>query len=270
MADRIRILQIGCGNMGGALVNAWLQAGLLGQSYIVDPTARLDDAPGHVYLIADPADVPTDFRPDLLILAIKPQMVTSVVPALVPCRHNAAVVSIMAGTTIASLANYFGTDTPIIRTMPNTPAAVLRGVTAALATPTVTEVQKQAAADLFRAAGSLVWLDDETDFDAVTGLAGSGPAYVFHLVEALAAAGEAEGLAPDLAMVLARKTVEGAGALLFGNEADAATLRRNVTSPKGTTEAGLAILMDDVAGLTPLVKRTVSAATARSRALKDE
>lgn len=270
MADHIRILQIGCGNMGGALLNAWLQAGLLDQSYIVDPKAVLADAPDHVRIVLDISAVPHDFAPDLMILAIKPQMVASVVPGLVGYRRGGAVVSIMAGTSIATLGNHFGTDAPIIRTMPNTPAAVLRGVTAALATADVSADQKQAVTALFEAAGALVWLDREDDFDAVTGLAGSGPAYVFHLVEALAAAGEAEGLASDLAMTLARKTVEGAGALLFDSDKSAATLRENVTSPKGTTEAGLQVLMDAEHGLSPLAIRTVRAAAARSRALKVE
>ncbi|MBV6631840.1 MAG: pyrroline-5-carboxylate reductase [Alphaproteobacteria bacterium] len=262
----INLLQIGCGKMGGALLDAWIAADLLNLSYIVDPGAERLDLPGHVPLVSSLDEVPETFEPDILMLAIKPQMVADAMSAIVPRRHNAAVLSIMAGVTIDGLAGHLGKDTPIIRTMPNTPAAVRKGITAAFANDHVGSRHRSMVDRLLDAAGTGVWLEDETQFDAVTGVAGSGPAYVFHMVEALAAAGEANGLAPDLAMELARAAVSGAGALMETDEASAATLRKNVTSPKGTTEAGLKVLMGDD-GLTKLVTETVTAAANRSREL---
>lgn len=262
----INLLQIGCGKMGGALLDAWVSADLLNLSYVVDPGAERLDLPPFIPLVSSLDEVPETFSPDILMLAIKPQMVAEVIPTLVPRRDDAVVLSIMAGVSIAGLGEHFGADTPIVRTMPNTPAAVRRGITAAMGNDQVSASQRDLVDRLLAATGAGVWLADETQFDAVTGVAGSGPAYVFHMVEALAAAGEANGLSTDLAMTLARATVSGAGALLDADDASAATLRQNVTSPKGTTEAGLDVLMGGEA-LVKLMTETVKAAADRSRTL---
>lgn len=262
----INLLQIGCGKMGGALLDAWIAADLLNLSYIVDPGAERLDLPGHIPLVASLDEVPETFRPDILMLAIKPQMVADAMPSIVPRLHDGAVMSIMAGVRIDALATHFGDNTPIIRTMPNTPAAVRKGITAALANEHLGDLHRDMVDRMLAAAGEGVWLDDEGQFDVVTGMSGSGPAYVFHMVEALAEAGEANGLSPELAMTLARTTVIGAGALMDQDEASAAQLRKNVTSPKGTTEAGLKWLMKDDA-LSYLMAATVAAAAKRSREL---
>lgn len=272
----LRLLQIGCGKMGGALLDAWLSVRLLARAVVVDP--GLAGTPGpeagalaeRVTLVAGADDIPADFAPDILLVAVKPQVLDA---ALAPCVAHlgaASVVSIVAGKRLAAFEQAFGGGhVPVIRTMPNTPAAVRRGVTACLGNPAAgADPHRLAQVErLFSAAGKVVWLEHEAQFDAVTGLSGSGPAYVFHLVEALAAAGIEAGLSPELAMDLARATVEGAGALLAESEDSAEQLRRNVTSPNGTTEAGLRQLMDDAAGLTALMRRTVAAATDRSREL---
>ncbi len=178
------------------------------------------------------------------------------------------VLSVAAGWTIAGYEAAFGAGTAIIRAMPNTPAAVGRGITACAANAAASPADRALATALLEAVGRVVWVEDEGLIDAVTGVSGSGPAYVFHMVEALTAAGIAEGLPADVAATLARATVEGAGELLHRSpELSPETLRRNVTSPNGTTQAGLEVLMDPAAGLTDLMRRTVAAAARRSRAL---
>jgi pyrroline-5-carboxylate reductase len=236
--------------MGGALLRAWLKAGL-GDWRVIDP--GLAAAPAGAALGAGP--VP----PELVVLAVKPQLWREVVAGLaVP--DAAVVVSVMAGVSVAALAEALP-GRRIVRAMPNTPAAIGAGVTG-LFSPDAGA--RALAGPLFEAAGVAVWLEDEADFDALTGVSGSGPAYVFAFIEALAAAGEAAGLAPELAMQLARGTVSGAAALAAGDPAAAAELRRRVTSPGGTTAAGLGVLMP---GLGPLLEETVKAAAARSREL---
>jgi pyrroline-5-carboxylate reductase len=178
-------------------------------------------------------------------------------------------ISVAAGTPLARFEDAFGAGTPIVRAMPNTPAAVGGGITAIVGNAAATAAHLDLAEELLSAVGQVVRLDSEDQMDAVTAVSGSGPAYVFHMIEALAAAGQAEGLAPDLALQLARATVAGAGALADASGEDPAQLRRNVTSPNGTTQAGLEVLMDGQAGLPPLMRRTVAAAAARSRELRD-
>ena len=176
-------------------------------------------------------------------------------------------VSVAAGTSIATFEATLGAQSPIIRAMPNTPAAVGRGITAIIGNAHTDTAQMDLAEGLLRAVGQVVRLEDESQMDAVTGVSGSGPAYVFHMIECMAAAGEAQGLAPDLAMQLAKATVAGAGALAEEAEETPAQLRVNVTSPNGTTQAGLEVLMDEDAGLPPLIAATVKAATDRSKEL---
>ncbi len=244
---------LGAGNMGGALLRRWL-AEDIGPVAVIDPAA-----------VALPAGIdatatPPPGSPDVLVLAIKPQGWWD---ATAPLAEHAGpatlVVSIMAGIGIDALRQRFPAS-PIIRAMPNMSAAIGQGVTALFTT--AGETAEAAGEALFSPAGTTVWLAAEADFDAVTAVSGSGPAYVFGFIEALAAAGMAAGLAPDLAMRLARGTVTGAAALAAVDATPAAELRARVTSPAGTTAAGLAVLLP---GLTPLLTETVTAAATRSR-----
>jgi pyrroline-5-carboxylate reductase len=197
---------------------------------------------------------------------VKPQIIDEVMESLLPViGPHTLVVSIAAGISLARLAKGAGTDR-VVRSMPNTPAQIGKGVTGVVAGAGVDHDGKSAAEALLSAAGLVVWFDKEGDLDAVTAVSGSGPAYVFNLVEALAAAGVAQGLDEHVAMVLARQTVIGSAALLEADAASASTLRQNVTSPNGTTAAALAVLMGDD-GLTPLMGRAVEAARLRSEEL---
>ena len=195
---------------------------------------------------------------------VKPQMMGDALPAL-QSLTDTLFVSIAAGTPIAAFEAAFGSDARIVRAMPNTPAAVGKGITALVGNSAATPADLDLAGQFLSAVGEVVRLDDEDRMDAVTGLSGSGPAYVFHMIEALAAAGVAQGLDPELAARLARATVAGAGALAMTGE-DPAQLRINVTSPNGTTQAGLEVLM---AELPDLMARTVKAATDRSKELRE-
>jgi pyrroline-5-carboxylate reductase len=176
-------------------------------------------------------------------------------------------VSVAAGITIATFEDILGANTPIVRAMPNTPAAIGKGISAIVANAAAPATALDEAEALLNAVGQVVRLDTEGQIDAVTGVSGSGPAYVFHMIETLAAAGEAQGLPADMAMQLAKVTVAGAGALAEAADETPAQLRVNVTSPNGTTQAGLEVLMDTDHGLPPLMKKTVAAATDRSKEL---
>lgn len=206
--------------------------------------------------------------PAVVIIAVKPQMMAQALPSLVPLGGGVTLfISIAAGITMARFEAALGAQTPIVRTMPNTPAAVGRGITALIGNADVDEAGMLMAESLMSAVGQTVRLDDEGQMDAVTAVSGSGPAYVFHLIEALAAAAEAEGLPPKMAMKLAKATVAGAGQLAESADEDPAQLRINVTSPGGTTAAALRVLMDPETGFPPLLGRAVAAAAARSREL---
>jgi pyrroline-5-carboxylate reductase len=208
--------------------------------------------------------------PAIVIVAVKPQMMGAALPTLKGYGNGATLfVSVAAGTTIAAYEAMLGAATPVVRAMPNTPAAVGRGISAIVGNAAATAAHLDQAEALLRAVGQVVRLESEDQMDAVTGLSGSGPAYVFHMIECMARAGEAEGLSPALAMQLARATVAGAGALAEAADETPAQLRENVTSPGGTTQAGLGVLMDEATGLPPLMARTVAAAAARSRELRD-
>jgi len=246
---------LGCGNMGGALLGRWIAEGL-------GPVAVIDPAPGALPEGVPARADPPEGRPDVLVLAVKPQVWRAAAAPLAACAGPLTlVVSVMAGVSIADIASVFPASA-IIRAMPNTPAAIGQGVTGLYTT--AGDLAEGAAEALFSPVGTTVWLDKEADFDALTGVSGSGPAYVFAFIEALAAAAEAAGLEPGLAARLARATVTGAAALAAGDAAPAAELRARVTSPGGTTAAGLAVLQP---GLAPLLAATVAAAAARSRAL---
>ncbi len=262
------LVLLGCGKMGTALLEGWLGAGLAPSAVTVlepQPSARLQALAGEGLRLN--AELPA--APAVAVLAVKPQMMGAALPRLVALGGGETLfVSIAAGTTLAALAATLGPATPIVRAMPNTPAAIGRGITALVGNARADAAALELAGTLMATVGRVVQLDDEAEMDAVTAVSGSGPAYVFLMIEALAAAGEAEGLRPDLAMTLARATVAGAGALAEASASPPSQLRIDVTSPGGTTAAALGVLMD-TDGLAPLVRRAVAAAAERSRALQN-
>ena len=260
---------VGAGKMGGAMLQGWLSLGLApGGVRVFDPfpsdeMKALCAARG----VALNPPLAGAAPPEVVVLAIKPQMLDEASASIAPLIGPATlVISIMAGKTIANIVARLPASA-IVRAMPNTPAAVGRGITGAAANAQVTAAQRAAADALLRAIGQLEWVADESLIDAVTAVSGSGPAYVFHLVEALAAAGAAVGLPADIALRLARATVEGSGELMFQEPGTSAEqLRKNVTSPGGTTAAALEVLMG-ADGLTPLMTRAVAAAKRRAAEL---
>lgn len=261
------LVLLGCGKMGSALLEGWLARGLPPSAFSVlepSPSPRLEALAAQGLGLN--AGLPAD--PAIAVLAVKPQMMGAALPRLASFGNGATVfLSIAAGTPIRAFEAVLGPRTPILRAMPNTPAAVGRGITALVANAAATEDHLALAETLMAAVGQTVRLATEDQMDAVTALSGSGPAYVFLLIEALAAAGEAEGLAPDLALHLARATVAGAGHLAETAPESPARLRINVTSPGGTTAAALEVLQAEPGGLPCLIRRAVAAAAARSRAL---
>jgi pyrroline-5-carboxylate reductase len=263
-----RVLLVGCGKMGGALLQGWLDRGLAPADVAViepNPAARheVDD---RVQAVSRLEDVPAAFRPEVVVLATKPQVMAEVLPPYARYAGSATYLSIAAGKPIAFFQSLFGADAAVVRAMPNTPAAVRRGITVACASVKVGAQARAACQNLLEAVGEVAWTDDEGLMDAVTAVSGSGPAYVFLLAEALAKAGAAAGLPEELAAKLARVTVAGSGELLHLSPLSAAELRRNVTSPGGTTAAALDVLMA-ADGLEPLLTRAVAAATRRGREL---
>ena len=262
------LVLVGCGKMGGAMLRGWLAAGIASRYAVVEPAGP----PGALarttgvewYSIAEA--LPAEPAPDAVIFAVKPQIADEVVPDYRRWAASGTLfVSIIAGKTLSGLARHLGRGA-IVRTMPNTPAAIGRGITVGCANPLVTSEQRRLCDRLLAAIGESAWVEDEALIDAVTAVSGSGPAYVFLLIEALARAGQCEGLPADLAMRLARDTVAGSGELARTSEESPAQLRENVTSPGGTTRAALDVLLA-ADGLGSLIGRAVSAAAARSREL---
>lgn len=258
------IVLLGCGKMGSAMLQGWLAQGLPVSSVWVrdpHPSAWLQGLGVHLN---------TEFpaNPALVLIAVKPQMMAEALPVLTPLtRGETLFVSVAAGTPIAAYEAVLGAKAPIVRAMPNTPAAIGQGITALVGNARAFEAHLQLSETLLAAIGQTVRLQDEAQMDAVTAVSGSGPAYVFHLIETLAAAGQAQGLTPALAMQLAKATVGGAGQLALEADESPAELRVNVTSPGGTTAAALEVLMDEGRGFPDLLKRAVAAATVRSREL---
>ncbi len=237
---------IGCGKMGGAMMASWLENGLVSRVSVVDPSplpAHLSDDPRVHYYPSYQEDIAAS---NILILAVKPQILKEASQKIAnDISSETVLLSIAAGQRLSTLESIFGSDQPIIRTMPNTPAAIGKGVSVSIANQHVTPEQKEIANTLLRASGEHKWIEDEGLMDAVTALSGSGPAYIFHFIEALADAGKKLGLDADLAMSLARQTVIGSAALAeHDGNVSAETLRKNVTSPGGTTQAALETLMD--------------------------
>jgi pyrroline-5-carboxylate reductase len=260
------IVLAGAGKMGGAMLAGWLARGLDAKRVAVIEPYPSDEisalmAKG-VRLNPSPKDVGSA---ETLVVALKPQMFREAGATLKSfAGPSTLVVSIMAGTTIASISAVCGGS--VVRAMPNTPAAIGRGITVAVAANDVSADRRAVADALLRATGSVEWIDDESLMDAVTAVSGSGPAYIFLLAEELARAGVEAGLPQELATKLARETVAGSGELLHRSQAAAATLRQNVTSPGGTTAAALEVLMGPD-GMQPLLTRAVAAATRRSKEL---
>jgi pyrroline-5-carboxylate reductase len=258
------IVLAGAGKMGGALLTGWLARGLDARRVVVIEPAPSDEI-GALAAKGIRLNPNETIAADTLVIALKPQTFRDAGGALqLFVGPNTLAVSIMAGTTIASLQEVCGAT--VVRAMPNTPAAIGRGITVAVAAPKVSAAQRTTADALLRATGSVEWVDDESLMDAVTAVSGSGPAYIFLLAEELARAGVAAGLPEELATKLARETVAGSGELLFRSDLAAATLRQNVTSPGGTTAAALEVLMG-ASGLQQLMTRAVAAATVRSKEL---
>ena len=249
--------------MGSALLAGWLERGADPAGITVTDPAPSDWLRSTGVRLGPPPD-----RAGTLVLGVKPQMMEA---ALASVRHlgggGTLIVSVAAGWPIRRYEAALGPGTPVVRAMPNTPAAIGEGITAIAANVPAGKSGLDAAEALLSAVGEVVRLQDEALIDAVTGVSGSGPAYVFHLIEALAAAGAAEGLPADMALRLARATVAGAGALAMAADEDPAQLRRNVTSPGGTTQAALEVLMDPARGFPKLVPEAVAAAVRRSKEL---
>jgi pyrroline-5-carboxylate reductase len=258
------ILLVGLGKMGGAMLAGWRERGVA-PSVAVDPVQP--PAPGPEVTVVENADaIPAGFSPSAVVLAVKPQNAAETIPLYSRYRGSAVVLSIMAGRTIAGIHALLGDGAAIVRAMPNTPAAVRQGITVACAGPGVTAGQRALCDTLLTAIGAVAWVDDEGLLDPVTAVSGGGPAYVFLLAELLERAAVEQGIPADLARLMARQTVSGSGALLAASTDDAAVLRRNVTSPGGTTERALAVLMADAAW-PQAISRAIAAATARSREL---
>ena len=256
------LVLLGCGKMGSALLKGWLDSGLSPNAvHVVDPNPSEWLGTTGVSINGSLPESPA-----VLLVAVKPQVMNEALPQAARFGNGETlVVSVAAGTSIKSLEDAFGSATPIVRTMPNTPAAIGQGITALVPNlPASGERGLALASTLMSAVGDVIPLDSEDQIDAVTAVSGSGPAYVFLLIEAMAEAGAAEGLAPEVAMKLAKATVAGAGALAASADESPAQLRINVTSPAGTTAAALQVLMEEDEGLRQLVRKAVRAAAARS------
>jgi pyrroline-5-carboxylate reductase len=262
-----KLLLVGCGKMGGAMLEGWLARGLAASDVIVaEPAVAIRPKKPGLAFVAASTEV--SGTPDTVVLAVKPQ---SMDMALSDLRRfadaGALFLSIAAGKTLGYFARHLGPTAKIVRAMPNTPAAVRQGISVATASQGVSAAEKKRCHGLLEAVGQVVWVDDEGLMDPVTALSGSGPAYVFLLVEAMAAAGAKLGLAPDMAMQLARATVAGSGELLKQASESAAELRTNVTSPGGTTAEALKVLMAADSGIQPVFDKALAAASRRSKEL---
>jgi pyrroline-5-carboxylate reductase len=264
------LILAGAGNMGGAMLTGWLASGLDPKRIVVQdpsPAPKIAELLREHGIACEPVITPRSAPPAVILVAVKPQAMDDVFPSLAKLAGSGTVVlSIAAGKTIASFERHLAKGSAVVRSIPNTPAAVGRGITVATPNAHVTARQKDACDSLLRAIGDVAWVDDEALIDPVTAVSGSGPAYVFYLTECLAEAGVKAGLPQELAQRLARWTVAGSGELLFRSDQGADVLRKNVTSPNGTTFAALQVLMADT-GLQPLMTDAIAAATRRSREL---
>ena len=259
--SKLNLALYGGGKMGMAMFDGWLAKGLKPKNAAVFdpfPSNHVKSSGAHIN--------PNVFDADVIVLAVKPQIMNELLEQT-NFPENGVVVSVAAGCPISQFEKSFGAERAIIRTMPNTPSAVGAGMAVIVGNKAASDVDLDMAENLMAAVGEVARVDDEALIDAVTGLSGSGPAYVFHMIEAMTNAGIAVGLSADLSRKLARTTVAGAGKLVVESGEEASQLRQNVTSPGGTTAAGLNVLMDEKTGLNQLIKDTVQAATERSQEL---
>jgi pyrroline-5-carboxylate reductase len=261
-----KVLLVGCGKMGGAILEGWLSHGHETSEVVVaEPVEAIRPEKPGLRVVASSSAVSE--TPDMVVLAVKPQLMDSVLPDLKRFADQGAVfLSIAAGKTLRYFAHHLGAHAKVVRSMPNTPAAVRQGISVATAAPGVSEAEKKRCHEVLEAVGQVLWVEDEALMDPVTALSGSGPAYVFLLVEAMAAAGAKLGLSAEMAMQLARATVMGSGELLRQSVEPAAQLRVNVTSPGGTTAAALKVLMADD-GIQQVFDKALAAAAHRSQEL---
>ncbi len=263
------LVLVGAGKMGGAMLEGWLKGGADPKRIaVLDPAVSIEMTAmtGARGIRLNPP-VKDIVDAEVVVIAVKPQVMEDVLPPLVSlARSKPLFLSVAAGKTIASFERHFGGDAAVIRSIPNTPAAVGRGITAMVANDNVSAARMQLARALLTAIGEVVTVDDEAMIDAVTAVSGSGPAYVFYVTECMAAAGVKAGLPAELSMQLARATVAGSGELMRVSGTEASVLRQNVTSPKGTTYAALQVLMGEN-GLQPLFDAAIAEATKRSREL---
>lgn len=265
----MKILLVGCGKIGAALLTRWQEQKLADEILVVKPTGEPD---GSTPYVREPADIPATFTPDLVVFAVKPQIMSAVVPEYKRFADKAVYLSLAAGKTLASIEEGLGGgQARVVRSMPNTPAAIGKGITVACPNPFVTPAEKDITEKALSAVGEVLWVENEILMNPVTALSGSGPAYVFLLIEAMAAAGVKAGLDEEMAQKLARSTVIGSAALAAArSETPAATLRENVTSPNGTTHAALQVLMQEGAGIQPLMDSAIAAASKRAEELSKD
>lgn len=264
----VKVVLAGCGNMGYAMLAGWLKSGRLkpAETFVVEPNAalraraqKLGSAVG-----ADASDIPAGTSPKLVVLAVKPQVIRDVTAAYMHLGNGKATfVSVAAGTPIATFEEILGGKTPVVRVMPNTPAAIGKGMMVVCANRNVADETSAFVKELLAASGAVATIDDEGQMDAVTAVSGSGPAYIFHFIECLTAAAEQAGLPKETAKLLAMQTVYGAASLAAESDEEPGTLRQQVTSPNGTTAAALAVLMDNDR-LKALLTEAVEAARLRS------
>ncbi len=262
MTERLPpILLIGGGKMGAAMLSGWRERGL-SRCVVIEPAGGVVEGDG-VQAVSAAAAIPVEFRPEAVVIAVKPQVAADAVPPAMASFGEAVVLSIMAGKTVKAIERLAGAR-PVVRAMPNTPAAVRQGITVAFAGSSVGAGQRALCHTLLEAIGAVDWVEDEALLDPVTAVSGGGPAYVFLLAELLEKAGVEQGIPAPLARRLARITISGSGALLAASDQDAADLRIAVTSPGGTTQRALAVMMAEWPGT---VSRAIEAATSRSREL---
>ncbi|GGE29134.1 pyrroline-5-carboxylate reductase [Agaricicola taiwanensis] len=265
-----KIILVGCGNMGFAMLQRWMAHDEKPDVLVVEPAEALRTRAGQAgaRTIADQADLPAGWQADVVMLATKPALVLEVIGHYAAAMHSGSVVvSVAAGIAASAIAERLGAGAAVIRCMPNTPAAIGEGMMVCCPNADVTRDQRQLVQRLLEGNGKVAFVDDEAMMDAVTAVSGSGPAYVFHFIECLAAAGEKAGLPADLSLMLARQTALGAARLASESNDPPAELRRQVTSPNGTTAAALDVLMRADDGLMDLLKEAVTAAKDRSVAL---
>lgn len=265
----MKILLVGCGKIGSALLTRWQEQKLADEVLVVKPTGEPE---GGAPYVREPADIPAAFAPDLVVFAVKPQIMNAVVPEYARFADKAVYLSLAAGKTLSSIEEGLGGGLArVVRSMPNTPAAIGKGITVACPNPFVTPAEKDITEKALSAVGEVLWVENENLMNPVTALSGSGPAYVFLLIEAMAAAGVKAGLDEEMAQKLARSTVIGSAALAEArSETPAATLRENVTSPNGTTHAALQVLMQETGGIQPMMDSAIAAASRRAEELSKD